>query len=334
MKIGINGFGRIGRLVFRAAIEHPNLKIVQINDPGGDAETFAHLVNFDSVHGRWHKALNASKLDELSVDGKTIRLTGNRLISDTDWSDCDLVIESSGFMRKRDLLQQYLDQGVKQVLVSAPLSDGTLNVVMGVNHDQFVPDKHKIVTAASCTTNCLAPMVKVIHDNFIVKHGSMTTVHSSTNDQVIVDGPHSDLRRARATNLNLIPTSTGSAKAITEIFPELKGKINGHAIRVPLTNASLTDATFEVQKATNAKSVNTLFKEAAQGALSSILNYEDRPLVSIDYKTDAHSVTIDGLSTLVINDTHVKLYGWYDNEWGYSNRVVDLAIYIKKQRQL
>lgn len=331
MKIGINGFGRIGRLVFRAAMEHKNIELVQVNDPGGDAALFSHLINFDSVHGRWHRNAQAKDATTLQVGDQSIHLTGNRAIEDTDWSQCDLVIESSGFMRKTALLQAYLDQGVKQVVVSAPMSEKVLNVVMGVNEKQYNPQEHKIVTAASCTTNCLAPIVKVLHENLGIVHGSMTTIHSATNDQVIVDSPHSDPRRARATGSSLIPTTTGSAAAITQIFPELEGKINGHAVRVPLTNASLTDAVFEVQKSTTAEEVNDLFKAAAQSSLAGILCYEERPLVSIDYKTDAHSVTVDAPSTMVVNGTHVKIYGWYDNEWGYSNRVVDLVNFIRQQ---
>lgn len=331
MKIGINGFGRIGRLVFRAAMEHKNIDIVQVNDPGGDANTFAHLINFDSVHGRWHRNVQAKDAETLQIGDQSIRLTGNRAIQDTDWSQCDLVIESSGFMRKKALLQAYLDQGVKQVVVSAPMSEGILNVVMGVNHDQYNHESHPIVTAASCTTNCLAPIVKVLHENFGIEHGSMTTIHSATNDQVILDGPHSDLRRARATGSNLIPTTTGSAAAITEIFPELKGKINGHAVRVPLTNASLTDAVFELKKPATEAEINQLFKTAAETYLAGILCYEERPLVSIDYQTDPHSVTIDAPSTMVVNGTQAKIYGWYDNEWGYSNRVVELVNHIRQQ---
>lgn len=331
MKVGINGFGRIGRLVFRVAMEHKNIEIVQINDPGGNASTFSHLVNFDSVHGRWHRNAQAKSEDIIQVGDHNIKLTGNRAIADTDWSSCDLVIESSGFMRKKSLLQAYLDQGVKQVVVSAPMSGEVTNIVMGVNHESYNKDEHSIVTAASCTTNCLAPIVKVIHENFNIKHASMTTIHSATNDQVILDGPHSDLRRARATGSSLIPTQTGAAAAITEIFPELKGKINGHAVRVPLTNASLTDAVFEVEKATTADEVNALLKTAAQTELAGILQFEERPLVSIDYQTDPHSVSIDAPSTMVINETQVKIYGWYDNEWGYSNRVVELVNYIRQQ---
>lgn len=331
MKVGINGFGRIGRLVFRAAMEHKNIEIIQINDPGAKVDTFAHLVNFDSVHGRWHRQVTAKSDTELSVGDHSIQLSGNRTIADTDWSKCDLVIESSGFMRKKSLLQGYLDQGVKQVVVTAPMSEGTLNIVLGVNQKSFKPGEHSIVTAASCTTNCLAPIVKVLHENLGIHHGSMTTIHSATNDQVLLDGPHSDLRRARATGSSLIPTTTGSAAAITEIFPELKGKLNGHAVRVPLTNASLTDAVFEVKRATSVEEVNKLLKEAATGPLKGIMHYEERPLVSIDYKTDPHSVTIDAPSTMVINGTQVKIYGWYDNEWGYSNRVVELVNYIRQQ---
>ena len=331
MKVGINGFGRIGRLVFRAAMEHKNIDIIQINDPGAKADTFAHLVNFDSVHGRWHRNAQAKGDDVIQVGDHSIKLTGNRAIQDTDWSECDLVIESSGFMRKKELLQAYLDQGVKQVVVSAPMGDDVTNIVMGVNHEVYNKDEHKIVTAASCTTNCLAPIVKVIEENLGIQRASMTTIHSATNDQALLDGPHSDLRRARATGLSLIPTKTGAASAITEIFPHLKGKINGHSVRVPLTNASLTDAVFEVKQATTAEEVNKLLKAAAEGELKGVMAYEERPLVSIDYKTDPHSVSIDALSTMVIDGTQVKVYGWDDNEWGYSNRVVELVNYIRQQ---
>ncbi|WP_312942376.1 ArsJ-associated glyceraldehyde-3-phosphate dehydrogenase [Stutzerimonas balearica] len=325
IKVGINGFGRIGRLALRAAWGWPELEFVQINDPAGDAATHAHLLNFDSVHGRWqHEA--GSDGDGLLIDGQRIRVTANKAIADTDWSGCDLVIEASGKMKSVAVLEGYLAQGVKRVVVSAPVKEpGALNVVMGVNDGLFDPARHRIVTAASCTTNCLAPVVKVIHENLGIRHGSITTIHDLTNTQSILDQPHKDLRRARASGMSLIPTTTGSATAIAEIFPELRGRLNGHAVRVPLANASLTDCVFEVERATTAEEVNQLLKSAAEGELKGILGYEERPLVSIDYRTDPRSSIIDALSTLVVNGTQVKLYAWYDNEWGYANRTVELA---------
>jgi glyceraldehyde 3-phosphate dehydrogenase len=325
IKVGINGFGRIGRLALRAAWDWPELEFVQINDPAGDPATHAHLLNFDSVHGRWqHEA--GSDGDALVIDNQRIRVTANKAIADTDWSGCDLVIEASGKMNTVAVLQGYLDQGVKRVVVSAPVKEvGALNVVMGVNHSLFDPAQHRIVTAASCTTNCLAPVVKVIHENLGIRHGSITTIHDLTNTQSILDQPHKDLRRARASLMSLIPTTTGSATAIAEIFPELRGKLNGHAVRVPLANASLTDCVFEVERATTVDEVNQLLKTAADGELQGILGYEERPLVSIDYRTDPRSSIIDALSTLVINDTQVKIYAWYDNEWAYANRTMELA---------
>ncbi|AJE17282.1 ArsJ-associated glyceraldehyde-3-phosphate dehydrogenase [Stutzerimonas balearica] len=325
IKVGINGFGRIGRLALRAAWGWPELQFVQINDPAGDAATHAHLLNFDSVHGRWqHEA--GSDGDGLLIDGQRIRVTANKAIADTDWSGCDLVIEASGKMKSVAVLEGYLAQGVRRVVVSAPVKEpGALNVVMGVNDGLFDPARHRIVTAASCTTNCLAPVVKVIHENLGIRHGSITTIHDLTNTQSILDQPHKDLRRARASGMSLIPTTTGSATAIAEIFPELRGRLNGHAVRVPLANASLTDCVFEVERATTAEEVNQLLKSAAEGELKGILGYEERPLVSIDYRTDPRSSIIDALSTLVVNGTQVKLYAWYDNEWGYANRTVELA---------
>ena len=325
LKVGINGFGRIGRLAFRAAWGWPELEFVRINDPAGDAATHAHLLNFDSVHGRWqHEA--AAEGDAVVIDGKRIVVSANKAIADTDWSGCDLVIEASGKMKTVAVLQAYLDQGVKRVVVSAPVKEeGALNVVMGVNQHLFDPARHRIVTAASCTTNCLAPVVKVIHENLGIRHGSITTIHDLTNTQSILDQPHKDLRRARASGMSLIPTTTGSATAIAEIFPELRGRLNGHAVRVPLANASLTDCVFEVERATTAGEVNRLLKAAAEGPLAGILGYEERPLVSIDYRTDPRSSIVDALSTLVVNGTQVKIYAWYDNEWGYANRTVELA---------
>ncbi|MDH1574990.1 ArsJ-associated glyceraldehyde-3-phosphate dehydrogenase [Pseudomonas sp. GD03746] len=325
IKVGINGFGRIGRLALRASWDWPEFEFVQINDPAGDAETHAHLINFDSIHGRWHREARAEG-DAVVIEGKRLKVTANKTIADSDWSGCDLVIEASGKMKSVAVLQAYLDQGVKRVVVCAPVKEkGALNVVMGVNQHLFDPAQHRIVTAASCTTNCLAPVVKVIHENLGIRHGLITTIHDLTNTQSILDTPHKDLRRARASGMSLIPTTTGSATAIAEIFPELRGKLNGHAVRVPLANASLTDCVFEVERETTAEEVNALLKAAAEGPLKDILGYEERPLVSIDYRTDPRSSIIDALSTLVVNGTQVKIYAWYDNEWGYANRAAELA---------
>ncbi len=325
IKVGINGFGRMGRLTMRAAFDWPEFEVVQINDPAGDAKTLAHLLTFDSVHGTWHHEATANG-DNMIVDGKTIACTRNVAVNDTDWSGCDVVIEASGKIKKKTMLQAYLDQGVKRVVVTAPVKeDGVLNVVMGVNDHLYNKDEYPIVTAASCTTNCLAPVVKVLHEKIGIKHGSMTTIHDITNTQSILDAPHKDLRRARACGMSLIPTTTGSATAITHIFPELKGKLNGHAIRIPLANASITDCVFEMDRATTAEEVNQLMADAAQGELKDILGYEERPLVSIDYRTDPRSSIIDAPSTMIVNDTQVKLYVWYDNEWGYANRTAELV---------
>lgn len=334
IKIGINGFGRMGRLSLRAAWNWPEVEFVRINDPAGDAATLAHLLEFDSVHGRWSQPV-AHDGDTIIIEGKRVICTRNKAITETDWSGCDVVIEASGKMKTKAVLQAYLDQGVKRVVVTAPVKEeGVLNVVMGVNDHLYDPAKYTIVTAASCTTNCLAPVVKVIHEHLGIVHGSMTTIHDLTNTQTILDAPHKDLRRARACGMSLIPTTTGSATAITQIFPELKGKLNGHAVRVPLANASLTDCVFEVKKATTVEQVNALLKQAAENELQDILGYEERPLVSIDYKTDPRSSIIDALSTMVINGTQVKIYAWYDNEWGYANRTVELARKVGLQDQL
>ena len=325
IKIGINGFGRMGRLSMRAAFDWDDIEIVYINDPAGNAETLAHLMTFDSVHGRWHH--NASHDGEsMVINGKAIPCTQNKATQDTDWSQCDVVIEASGKIKTKALLQAYLEQGVKRVVVTAPVKEeGVLNIVMGVNDGLYDKALHPIVTAASCTTNCLAPVVKVMHEKIGIKHGSMTTIHNITNTQTILDAPHKDLRRARACGVSLIPTTTGSATAITHIFPELQGKLNGHAIRVPLANASITDCVFEVERGTSAEEVNQLLKAAADNELKGIMGFEERPLVSIDYKTDPRSSIVDALSTMVVNDTQVKLYVWYDNEWGYANRTAELA---------
>ena len=328
IRIGINGFGRMGRLTLRALFECQDVEIVRINDPAGDAATLAHLLNFDSVHGRWQYEAMASE-GGMRIGSRQIAVSHNRAIAETDWSGCDLVIEASGKMKKTALLQAYLDQGVKRVVVTAPVKEeGVLNVVMGVNDHLYDPQQHAIVTAASCTTNCLAPVVKVIHEQLGIRHGSITTIHDLTNTQTILDAPHKDLRRARACGMSLIPTTTGSATAITRIFPELEGKLNGHAIRVPLANASITDCVFEVERATTAEEVNAMLKAAAEGEIKGILGYEERPLVSIDYKTDPRSSIIDALSTMVVNGTQVKIYAWYDNEWGYANRTAELALKV------
>lgn len=325
IKIGINGFGRMGRLSMRAAFDWQDIEIVHINDPAGDAATLAHLMTFDSVHGKWHHEATHQGQSMIIGEAK-IPCTQNTTVEDTDWSGCDVVIEASGKIKTKKLLQAYLAQGVKRVVVTAPVKeDGVLNIVMGVNDDLYDKALYPIVTAASCTTNCLAPVVKVIHEKLGIKHGSMTTIHDITNTQTILDAPHKDLRRARACGMSLIPTTTGSATAITHIFPELQGKLNGHAIRVPLANASLTDCVFEVERGTTVEEVNQLLQQAANNELSGIMGFEERPLVSIDYKTDPRSSIIDAPSTMVVNNTQVKLYVWYDNEWGYANRTAELA---------
>lgn len=328
MKIGINGFGRIGRLAFRCAWENPELEIVQVNDPAGDSTTWAHLLNFDSVQGRWHRKAVEAK-NYFTVENKSISCSQNQKIEETDWSNCDLVIDASGKMKTTELLNAYLQQSVSQVLVTAPIKEeGILNLVMGVNHRLYDQRRPAIVTASSCTTNCIAPAIKVVQEQFGIEHGSITTVHDITNTQVVLDAGHPDLRRARSSGNNLIPTTTGSARAIAQIFPELKGKLNGHAIRVPLANASLTDCVFELRKKSTAETVNEALREASIGELKGILGYEDRPLVSTDYVGDPRSSIVDGLSTMVVNETQLKLYLWYDNEWGYANRVIDLVEYI------
>ena len=328
IKVGINGFGRMGRLTLRAAVDWPEIEFIKVNDVAGDAKTHAHLIEFDSVHGRLAQHITSDE-NSFSVGKHTILVTNNKTINETDWSDCDVVIEASGKMKTTELLNQYLALGVKRVVVTAPVKeDGILNVVMGVNDDLYNPSEHKIVTAASCTTNCLAPIVKVLQEKVGIKHGSMTTIHDITNTQTIIDAPHKDLRRARSCGTSLIPTTTGSATAITHIFPELKGKLNGHAVRVPLTNASITDCVFELERGVTQDEVNTWFKNAANNELKDILGYEERPLVSIDYKTDPRSCTIDALSTMVINNTQLKLYAWYDNEWGYANRTAELMLKV------
>ncbi|MFT5577448.1 MAG: glyceraldehyde 3-phosphate dehydrogenase [Paraglaciecola psychrophila] len=324
IKIGINGFGRIGRLLLRAAWQRPDFEFIQINEPAGNAATLAHLLNYDSVHGIWCCQAQADN-NAMVIDDSIIAVSHNRAILDTDWSNCDLVVDASGVMKTTALLQQYHQQGVKQVVVTAPVKEpGVLNIVMGVNHHLFDPELHNIVTAASCTTNCMAPVVKVLQDNIGIKHGSITTIHSITNTQTIIDSPHADLRRARSCGQSLIPTTTGSATAITHIFPELAGKLNGHAVRVPLTTASITDCVFELTRSTSAQEINQWMQDASRGELKGILGVEDKPLVSVDYQSDPRSAIVDTLSTMVINGTQLKMYLWYDNEWGYVSRCVEL----------
>lgn len=325
IKVGINGFGRIGRLALRVSFDWPEIEFVQINDVAGDAATLAHLLEFDSVQGRWHHAVS-SEADAILINGKRIRATQEKAIDAVDWSGCDVVIEATGKHRKGEFLNQYLAQGVKRVVVSAPVKEeGIANIVVGVNDHIFNPEQHRIVTAASCTTNCIAPVVKVIHEKLGIAQASFTTIHNLTNTQTILDAPHKDLRRARACGMSLIPTTTGSAKAIIEIFPDLKGKIDGHAVRVPLANASLTDIIFDVQRDTTVEEINQLLKQASENELKGILGFEERPLVSIDYQGDQRSTIVDALSTMVVGKRMVKIYAWYDNEMGYATRTAELA---------
>ena len=325
IKVGINGFGRIGRLALRAAYDWPDMEFVHINDIAGDTSTLAHLLEFDSIQGRWHHEVRVDG-SEMVIDGKRVATSQQQDINEVDWSGCDVVIEATGVHRKVSHLNKYLAQGVKRVVVSAPVKEeGVANIVVGVNEHIFDPAVHKIVTAASCTTNCIAPVVKVIHEKLGIEQSSFTTIHNLTNTQTILDAPHKDLRRARACGMSLIPTTTGSATAIVEIFPELEGKINGHAVRVPLANASLTDIIFDVKRDTTAEEVNALLKEASEGDLQGILGFEERPLVSIDYKGDPRSTIVDALSTMVVGTRMVKIYAWYDNEMGYATRTSELV---------
>ena len=324
ISVGINGFGRIGRLALRAAWDSPDFEITHINEIAGDAKSAAHLLRFDSVHGTWDHAVSANAANnQIIIDGKAISYSSCKPIEDGPWPAVDLVVECTGAFKSRQVLSPYFEQGVSKVVVSAPIKDGTLNIVMGVNDDRYVGQD--IVTAASCTTNCLAPVIDVLQSRFGIEHGSITTIHNITNTQSILDEYHVDLRRARASSLSLIPTSTGSATAITEIFPQLKGRINGIAVRVPLANASLTDCVFELQKSVTAEAVNAALKAASEGHLNGILGYEDLPLVSADYTNDTRSGIVDGLSTMVVNNTQVKVLIWYDNETGYVNRMMELV---------
>ena len=329
-RIALNGLGRIGKLVLRDLIDTgAGGDIVLLNDPVGDAEQHALLMEFDSVHGRWRTPVAAAE-GALELNGKRIRLTHEKTIEALLLAELgvDLVIDCTGVFKTAAKVAPYYAAGVKKVVVSAPVKDGgALNLVYGVNHDLY-DGSQNLVTAASCTTNCLAPVVKVIHENLGIRHGSITTIHDVTNTQTIVDRPAKDMRRARSALMNLIPTTTGSATAITLIYPELKGRLNGHAIRVPLLNASITDCVFEVERPTTPEEVNELFKAAARGPLKGILGYEERPLVSADYTNDTRSGIIDAPSTMVVNGTQVKIYAWYDNEMGYAHRLVDVALMV------
>ena len=325
-RIGINGFGRMGRLALRAAWDWPDLEFVHINEIRGGAKAAAHLLTFDSVHGRFRHEATA-RADAVELDGKRIGFSSFGTPAEVPWdaAGVDIVLECSGKFRTPATLKPYFDRKVKKVIVAAPVKEQALNIVMGVNDDRYEPERHHLLTAASCTTNCLAPVVKVIHEGLGIKHGVITTIHDITNTQTIVDAPHDDLRRARAGSLSLIPTSTGSATAITLIYPELEGKLNGLAVRVPLLNASLTDCVFEVERPTSVMEVNGLLKRASESTLRGILGFEERPLVSVDYKDDSRSAIIDGLSTMVVNGTSVKILAWYDNEIGYVHRMMELA---------
>ncbi len=329
IKVGINGFGRMGRLGLRAGWDKPEFDIIRLNEIATDAIGSAHLLKFDSVHGIWPYDTTA-KNNQLQINNKIVAYSSNKTIPDSNWSDCDIVIDATGKHHKNpESLQAYFDQGVKKVIIAAP-TDGALNIVYGINDHLYNPATNHLLTAASCTTNCLAPVVKVMQEKVGIKHGCMTTIHNITNTQSIVDTGHKDLRRARACSNSLIPTSTGSAKAITKIFPELEGKLNGHAVRVPLLNASLTDFVLEAERPVTVKEINGYFKEAAENSLKGILGYEERPLVSVDYLNDSRSSIIDALSTMVINKTQVKIYAWYDNEWGYVNRMMDLVAKVSR----
>ncbi len=326
----LNGLGRIGKLALRPLLERGS-QIAWINDASGDATMHAHLLEFDTVHGRWDAEITHDA-DTVTIDGTRVPFIGTGNIADLPLEDVDVVIDCTGVFKTEAKIAPYFEAGVKKVIVSAPVKDGpTANIVIGVNDDAYDPAQHSIITAASCTTNCLAPVVKVIHEGLGIRHGSMTTIHDVTNTQTIVDRPHKDLRRARSALNALIPTTTGSAKTVGLIFPELAGKLNGHAVRVPLLNASLTDCVFEVERETTAEEVNALFKAAASGPLCGILGYEERPLVSTDYVNDPRSAIVDALSTMVVGGTQVKVYAWYDNEWGYAHRLVDVARMVGDQ---
>ena len=339
MKVGINGMGRMGRLALRAAfggMQRPmddprrdnRLEVIHVNEIKGGAAATAHLLEFDSMHGRWHTSFEVDGERGLAVGGTYLGFSAAASPGEVAWGDlgCEMVLECTGKFLTPEQLQAYFDRGVKKVIVAAPVKDErALNIVVGVNDQLYEPARHHLLTAASCTTNCLAPVVKVVHESIGIRHGQITTIHAPTNTNVVVDAPHKDLRRARSAMLSLQPTTTGSATAITVIYPELKGKLNGHAVRAPILNASLTDCVFELKRSTTEAEVNALFQEAAKGPLAGILGYETRPLVSADYCNDTRSSIVDALSTMVTDGTLLKVYAWYDNEVGYVCRMVDLA---------
>jgi glyceraldehyde 3-phosphate dehydrogenase len=339
MGIGINGMGRIGRLALRAALgglpraegdprADNRLDIVHVNELKGGAAATAHLLEFDSIHGRWRGAFEIEDDTAITVNNSRMGFSAAATPADVPWGDlgCDIVLECTGKFLKPEQLQPYFDRGVKRVIVAAPVKDErALNIVVGVNDPLYDPKRHRLLTAASCTTNCLAPVVKVVHENIGIRHGQITTIHDPTNTNVVVDAPHKDLRRARSAMLSMQPTTTGSASAIALIYPELKGKLNGHAVRVPVLNASLTDCVFELQRPTTVEEVNDLFAAAAAGPLAGILGIEYRPLVSADYNNDSRSAIVDAPSTMLTDETLLKVYAWYDNEVGYACRMVDLA---------
>ncbi|CAM3542699.1 type I glyceraldehyde-3-phosphate dehydrogenase [Brevibacillus invocatus] len=331
VKVGINGFGRIGRNVFRAAFNNPNVEIVAVNDLT-DARTLAHLLKYDSVHGVLDVDVEAGD-STLFVGGKEIKVLAERDPAELKWADygVEIVVESTGRFTKRDDAAKHLLGGAKKVIISAPATNEDITVVMGVNEENYDPANHTVISNASCTTNCLAPFAKVLNDEFGIVRGLMTTVHSYTNDQQILDLPHKDLRRARAAAENIIPTSTGAAKAVALVLPELKGKLNGFAMRVPTPNVSVVDLVAELKKDVTVDEVNQALKDAANGKLKGILGYSEEPLVSSDYNGNPASSTIDALSTMVLEGNMVKVVSWYDNEWGYSNRVVDLCHYVAQR---
>ncbi len=323
----INGLGRIGKLALKPLLER-GAEIAWINDAVGDPAMHAHLFEFDTVHGRWDAAFDHDA-DSVTINGTRLPFIGTSALTDLPLNGVDVLIDCTGVFKTEAKLAPYFAAGVKKVVVSAPVKDGdAANIVIGVNDEVYDANRHRIISAASCTTNCLAPVVKVLHESIGITHGSITTIHDVTNTQTIVDRPAKDLRRARSALNSLIPTTTGSATAITLIYPELTGRLNGHAVRVPLLNASLTDCVFEVARETTVEEVNTLFKAAAEGPLKGVLGYEERPLVSTDYTNDTRSSIVDALSTMVVNGTQVKVYAWYDNEMGYAHRLVDVALMV------
>ena len=331
IKVGINGFGRIGRNAFRAALGNPDVEIVAVNDLT-DAETLAHLLKYDSVHGKLNAEVKAEN-GSILVNGKPIKVLAEKDPAALPWGTLgvQVVVESTGRFTDAAKAAAHIQAGAKKVIISAPAKGEDITIVMGVNENKYDPAKHHILSNASCTTNCLAPMAKVVHETFGIKHGMMTTVHSYTNDQQILDLPHKGLRRARAAALSIIPTTTGAAKAVALVLPELKGKLNGFALRVPTPNVSITDLVAEMERPVTVEEVNAALKAAAEGPLKGILEYCDEPLVSKDFNGNAHSCIVDALSTMVVDGTQLKVIGWYDNEWGYSNRVIDLIAYIGKQ---